>query len=100
MPGHRNYKTHDMKKLFTILTLAPLLCWAQTQFPKGHIVSQRITSEALRNSGGENPTRRVTVYLPPDYYKTTNRYPVIYYLHGFTWSDSLQIVADHFDQLM
>jgi S-formylglutathione hydrolase FrmB len=89
-----------MKKFFAILTLTPLLCWGQGQFPKGQIIVQRLTSEALKNNGGENPTRRITVYLPPDYDKTTNRYPVLYYLHGFTWSDSLQIVLDHFDELM
>jgi S-formylglutathione hydrolase FrmB len=89
-----------MKTLLLILTLGPLFCWGQDQFPQGQIVVERLTSEALKNSGGENPTRRITVYLPPDYDKTTNRYPVIYYLHGFTWSDSLQIASDHFDKLL
>lgn len=95
-----NYKKKTMKNLLVILTLIPLLCWGQEQFPKGQIVVERFTSEALKNIGGENTTRRITIYLPPDYDKTTNRYPVIYYLHGFTWSDSLQIVSDHFDQLL
>ena len=89
-----------MKTFFAIAILAPLLCWGQEQFPKGQIIVERLTSEALKNSGGENPTRRITVYLPPDYDKTINRYPVIYYLHGFTWSDSLQIASDHFDKLL
>jgi S-formylglutathione hydrolase FrmB len=89
-----------MKTLLTILAVIPLLCLGQGEHPKGTLVIERITSEALQNKGGENPTRRVTIYLPPGYDKTENRYPVIYYLHGFTWSDSLQIARDHFDALL
>jgi len=90
-----------MKTLFLIMTLIPMLCMGQMQHPSGKVVVERITSQALKNnSGGENPTRRVTVYLPPDYDKTSNRYPVIYYLHGFTWNDSMQIAIDHFDKLL
>lgn len=91
----------------TLQALLVLLCWAYTmtcqaqdQLKKGKIIIERLTSKALQNTGGENPTRRITVYLPPGYDNTINRYPVIYYLHGFTWSDSLQIVSDHFDALL
>ncbi|MBJ2176329.1 esterase family protein [Aureibaculum sp. A20] len=66
----------------------------------GKVIYDRLYSKSLENNGGENPTRRVTIYLPPDYDETTNRYPVIYYLHGFTWSDSLQVAYDHFDKLL
>jgi S-formylglutathione hydrolase FrmB len=89
-----------MKILMAVITLIPWLCLGQVQYPAGKVVVERITSKSLQNSGGENPTRRVSVYLPPDYDRTTNRYPVIYYLHGFSWSDSLQIASDHFDQLL
>ncbi len=70
------------------------------QYPEGKVVVDKLYSERLENPGGEDPTRQVTVYLPPGYDKTTDRYPVIYYLHGFTWSDSLQIAVTHFDKLM
>ena len=70
------------------------------QYPAGKIVVDHLYSAALENNGGENPIRRVTIYFPPDYDETTNRYPVIYYLHGFTWSDSLQVANDHFDKLL
>ena len=89
-----------MKKYLAIMTLIPVMCLGQGQYPKGKVIVERITSQSLQNNGGENPTRRVTIYLPPDYDGTTNRYPVIYYLHGFTWSDSLQIASDHFDELL
>ena len=89
-----------MKQLLIVLLLAQITAWGQAQFPKGKVIVERLTPPSLKNSGDENQTRRVTIYLPPDYEKTTNRYPVVYYLHGFTWSDSLQIVRDHFDELL
>lgn len=89
-----------MKKLFFLLAFILVVCLGQTQELKGKVIVERINSLSLENTGGENPVRRVTIYLPPNYDQTTNRYPVIYYLHGFTWNDSLQIASDHFDQLL
>jgi enterochelin esterase-like enzyme len=40
------------------------------------------------NPGGENPMRRMTIYLPPGYDAGKGRYPVIYYLHGYSFNDS------------
>ena len=49
------------------------------------IVADSFYSVSLENDGGENPTRTMLVYLPPEYAENTEqRYPVIYYLHGFT----------------
>lgn len=70
------------------------------QVAKGTVVVDQLYSELLENPGGEDPTRRVTVYLPPGYENSQERYPVIYYLHGFTWSDSLMISNDKFDKLL
>lgn len=40
------------------------------------------------NLAGDSPDRDVSVYLPPSYKTDKNRrYPVIYFLHGFTDSD-------------
>lgn len=89
-----------MKKLFFLIASIQVICFGQAQELKGKIIVERINSPALQNTGGESPVRRVTIYLPPNYDQTTNRYPVIYYLHGFTWNDSLQIASDHFDQLL
>jgi enterochelin esterase-like enzyme len=55
----------------------------------GKVVSFVLNSKALQNSGGENPNRKVSVYLPPNYDASTQRYPVIYYLHGFTGNDNI-----------
>lgn len=89
-----------MKKLFFLLVFLQVIYLGKAQELKGKIIVERINSSSLQNNGGENPVRRVTIYLPPNYDQTTNRYPVIYYLHGFTWNDSLQIASDHFDQLL
>jgi len=56
------------------------------------VVADSLYSASLENNGGENPTRTMLVYLPPGYEENTNkRYPVIYYLHGFTSSDSTNL---------
>jgi hypothetical protein len=66
---------------------------------KGTIVTAHIKAQTLKNIAGENPERRVTVYLPPDYEKSDRRYPVIYYLHGFFWSDSQLVESDKINQI-
>lgn len=68
-----------LKLILVICTLQ--LTYAQTT--KGTIVIDSIYSENLENNFDENPTREVGVYLPPNYDKGTQKYPVIYFLHGF-----------------
>ncbi|MCG7750881.1 alpha/beta hydrolase [Flavihumibacter cheonanensis] len=41
----------------------------------------------VNNPAGESSNRMVSVYLPPGYDKTSQRYPVIYFLHGFSTTD-------------
>ncbi|MES2894242.1 MAG: alpha/beta hydrolase-fold protein [Bacteroidota bacterium] len=55
----------------------------------GKVVTRFINAASLRNTGGENPNRRISVFLPPGYETSKGRYPVIYYLHGFTGTDSI-----------
>jgi S-formylglutathione hydrolase FrmB len=75
---------------------------AKTTPAKGRVVVTYLDSKLLRgNPGGENPRRRVSVYLPAGYEANPNRrYPVLYYLHGFTWSDSLLFHADGLGELL
>ncbi len=89
-----------MKKLTLLLIFTLFVKIALAQYPSGQVVYDHLYSASLENPGGENPTRRVTVYLPPGYDENEQRYPVIYYLHGFTWSDSMMIAGDHFDKLL
>ncbi|GAB2647719.1 alpha/beta hydrolase family protein [Emticicia sediminis] len=75
-----------MKKLLLFLILhLSLITFAQT----GKVVSFVLNSKALQNTGGEDPNRKVSVYLPPNYDASTQRYPVIYYLHGFMGKDNI-----------
>jgi S-formylglutathione hydrolase FrmB len=60
-----------------------------SQVISGKVITFEINAKTLRNNGGENPNRRVSVYLPPGYEKGNKRFPVIYYLHGFMGTDSI-----------
>ncbi len=73
-----------MKTKFLILLM--LLLWAplSAQSDKGSVVLDSLYSAHLENPMGESPTRAVSVYLPPGYETSGKRYPVIYFLHGFT----------------
>lgn len=62
---------------------------ALAQEPSGKAVSFVLKSKALQNTGGENPNRKVSVYLPPNYDQEGRRFPVVYYLHGFMGTDSI-----------
>lgn len=75
-----------MKKLLLLVALhLSLSTFAQT----GKVLSFTLNSKALQNTGGEDPNRKVSVYLPPNYDASTQRYPVIYYLHGFMGKDNI-----------
>ena len=58
----------------------------QNDFPRGTIERITVHGRALEgNLEGDSPDRPVIVYLPPSYAKeTARRYPVLYYLHGYT----------------
>ena len=86
------------------LILSIILLWMTWQLTAqtspARVVVDRITPASLANQAGESTTRRATIYLPPGYDDEPDRaYPVIYYLHGFTWSDSLNLVVSRFDTL-
>jgi enterochelin esterase-like enzyme len=61
---------------------ASLSCGAaQTQ---GRVEQIKVMGESLQgNLEGDDPNRTVYVYLPPGYDKSRQRYPVIYFLHGY-----------------
>lgn len=77
-------KTRTMAKpfLFFIFFLITSLC-VQAQIGEGSVLTDTIYSSHLENDFGENPYRAVSVYLPPGYQDSDQRYPVIYFLHGF-----------------
>ncbi|HEX6225323.1 MAG TPA: alpha/beta hydrolase-fold protein, partial [Chryseolinea sp.] len=55
----------------------------------GKVTRFTINAKTLQNKGGEDPSRKVSVYLPPEYENSTQRFPVVYYLHGFMGTDSI-----------
>ena len=73
--------------LLWMAILAAHFALAQSQ--GGKVISFFINARSLQNTGGENPNRKVSVYLPPGYETSGQRYPVIYYLHGFMGKDSI-----------
>src|SRR5689334_16720905 len=78
-----------MKKLFVFFFAVVSIKIACGQNVTGTILTKNINSTSLQNTGGENPNRNISVYLPPGYEQSTQRYPVIYYLHGFLGTDHI-----------
>jgi S-formylglutathione hydrolase FrmB len=55
----------------------------------GTVLHERFLAPSIAgNPGGEDPLRRLTIYLPPKYSQNKGHYPVIYFLHGFNGEDS------------
>lgn len=57
---------------------------------KGSVERIKVYGKSLEgNLAGDSPKRDVSIYLPPSYNKDANRrYPVVYFLHGFTDNDA------------
>jgi enterochelin esterase-like enzyme len=67
------------KKLVICFILAGDACFGQS----GRIVADSIESKSIAHTiTKENPTRQLAVYLPPNYFTSAKRFPVLYLLHG------------------
>ncbi|MCU4163468.1 alpha/beta hydrolase [Carboxylicivirga caseinilyticus] len=88
-----------MKHLIVLfLLLLSAYSTGVAQVDKGTVITDTIYSKNLENSYGEDPNRAVSVYLPPGYSNSQQRYPVIYFLHGFTGDDKmLDFMSDILD---
>ncbi len=54
---------------------------------KGNIQVAEVLCKSLQhNALGDTATRSLPVYIPPDYQQADRRFPVCYFLHGFTGS--------------
>src|ERR1700751_1808044 len=54
----------------------------------GTVVQIKVHSAALEhNHVADSPNRDVSIYLPPDYERSAQPYPVLYLLHGYTGTD-------------
>ncbi|QHT66233.1 esterase family protein [Rhodocytophaga rosea] len=89
-------------KLIIILSFSFLLNPVLAQESrKGKVIVERFLAPSLQgNRGGEDPMRRLTIYLPPGYQEGARRYPVFCFLHGFLVNDSLMMVYNRFKELM
>lgn len=68
----------------TVLSVLIALVLTQQAFPAGQMITDTITSQALKgNKLGDPDTRNITIYLPPSYASSNKFYPVIHLLHGF-----------------
>lgn len=80
-------------RYFPALLCAVSVCGclaAETGTPeRGTIERIKVHGKSLEgNLEGDSPDRDVSIYLPPSYKTATNRrYPVVYFLHGYTDSD-------------
>jgi enterochelin esterase-like enzyme len=74
----------------SLLLLASIPGRGQDKPTKGTIERVKVFGKGLEgNLSKDSPDRDVSVYLPPSYKKDSKRrYPVIYFLHGFTDSDA------------
>jgi enterochelin esterase-like enzyme len=76
-----------------ILTIGCFVCLhflpAQT-IQRSQVITEFFRASSIEgNLAGEDPNRRLTIYLPPGYDSRNTRYPVIYFLHGFPVDDSI-----------
>lgn len=82
---------------FPILLLSTFIISAPVsgvETARGTVVTERLTSEILReNRTGLDPNRIIKVYLPPGYAESGRRYPVVYFCHSLNWSAE-QVFAD------
>jgi S-formylglutathione hydrolase FrmB len=90
----------EMKTLILFFLLFLPFQTLNAQHPEGSVVVEWIPAPSLQMEQEAVPERRTTIYLPHGYNDTSERYPVIYYLHGFGWNDSLQVADDKFDKLL
>lgn len=79
-----------MPKIFIALSwmlLSPAFSFGQSA--KGTVLHERFLAPSIKgNPAGEDAVRRLTIYLPPGYYRNKQQYPVIYFLHGMYGEDS------------
>lgn len=73
----------------SFLTLFLLFLFAEPGLCQGTVITKTFIAPSLQNNkGGEEPDRRLTIYLPPGYEKSKASYPVLYFLHGFAVDDA------------
>ncbi len=91
-----------MRKL-SILLLLPLFYYygyAQKSTESKVVTKTFEAASIAGNKAGEDANRRLSIYLPPGYDQSNERYPVIYFLHGFAVNDEQMMQWIGFKALM
>jgi S-formylglutathione hydrolase len=77
--------TMTLVRRLTFVVLLLSLASPAREAGHGQVVYITVHGTSLEhNHVGDSPDRDVAVYLPPNYEKSTQRYPVLYLLHGYT----------------
>jgi S-formylglutathione hydrolase len=76
------------RRILSSLLLLAVAALAREPKPHGQVVQIKVHGSALENNHVADPADRdVSVYLPPEYGSSTQRYRVAYLLHGYTGTD-------------
>ncbi len=74
-----------MRKVISILLLFFI---SLVGYSQGTVTTVKFSAASIQNNkGGEDPNRRLTIYLPPGYSTSQQRYAVLYFLHGYASDD-------------
>lgn len=84
------YTTHAILALFALLSSFSPTFAQQKAGVKGTVVRIKVHGKLLEgNLSGDSADRYVSIYLPAGYKTNTKkRYPVVYFLHGYTDDDA------------
>lgn len=85
-------KCIDRSFALIILSTLILMIYVPDVFCAGRIITDQITSQALKdNKLNDKNIRDIVIYLPPDYDSSNKNYPVLYLLHGFGGSERFYV---------
>lgn len=76
----KKHTIYTINAFFILLLLTVQFAHAHD---KGTVKVDSLVSKALaHNVTGEDKERKITIYLPPSYFTSNKKYPVLYLLHG------------------
>jgi enterochelin esterase family protein len=90
------YKIRDVASVFDIFIIGGGKCdlYSVQDVPHGTV------ARCWYNSPGLNMTRRITIYTPPGYESSTEKYPVLYLLHGAGGDEEAWMALGRLSQVM
>lgn len=87
-----------MPRLISILVFSFLFTFS---FAQGRVEEKTFLAPSIQNNkGGEDPNRKLVIYLPPGYDKGNDHYPTLYFLHGYAVDAADMVEWMNFKALM